>query len=287
MTIDTSYAVLLQTILDKGDWQQDRTSIGESKQLFGQTISFDTNGESAPFIQCRTFAPRIAFEEWKWMMSGSTDVAQLQNKNIHIWDGNSTREFLDARGLQHVPENNIGKAYGYQYRNFSGIKDQITDLVHNLKTDPTSRRHVVSIWNPAESNEMALTPCFHLYEFMSTGDTLNLYVHGRSSDVLFGLPYNFAWSYFFLLAMAKVSGHKTGKILFTLTNAHVYKNQVDLVKSVIKFEDEQPFFGEPKCLINKDLNTLDDILSLEWSDIAIKQWTRGPSLTDTPVEMAV
>jgi thymidylate synthase len=108
------------------------------------------------------------------MMSGSTDVTELQSKNIHIWDGNSTREFLDARGLYNVPTNQIGKAYGYQYRNFGGVTDQVQNVFNSLRDNPTSRRHVVSIWNPNELHEMALEPCAYSYTFVYINGTLNL-----------------------------------------------------------------------------------------------------------------
>lgn len=289
MPVDFDYSHLIEMVLEEGQWQRDRTSVGESIQLFGQTIRFNTHGQYAPFVQARTMAPRIAFEEWKWMMRGSTDATELQNQNIHIWDGNSTREFLDSRGLHDVQENHIGKAYGYQYRSFGGEVDQIRNLFNGLKNNPTSRRHIVSIWNPVDSPEMALEPCFHLYEFMYSNGTLNLYVHGRSSDVVFGLPYNFAFAYFWLLTFSRALGYKTGEILFTLTNAHVYRNQIDLARSIIEQSHDADFTKSiqmPVAEISKEINTLDDILSLQWSDILVKDWKRGPKLTDAHIEMA-
>jgi thymidylate synthase len=288
--IDHEYLELIVNVLSFGKTQTDRTSVGQSTQLFGNVIGFQCSQNDltncAPFIQSRTFTPRIAFEEWKWMMSGSTDAGVLQEKNIHIWDGNTTREFLDSRGLKDVPVNHIGKAYGYQYRNFGGIKDQISELITNLKEDPNSRRHVVSIWNPAESHEMALTPCFHLYEFSYIDGVLNLYVHGRSSDVVFGLPYNLAWSYFFLLAMCSVTGYQMGEILLTITNAHCYANQIELAKAICQESDPWEY-TMPQCSFGKELNTLEDILSLEWEDVKITGWTKGPKLTEEKIEMAV
>ena len=172
--IDKNYLNLLQSVHNNGTWVQDRTSVGMSKQLFGQSLVLPTYGLHAPFIQCRTFAPRIAFHELLWMLRGSTDVTELQNKDIHIWDGNSTRKFLDSRGLTNVPENDIGKAYGYQYRNFGGVTDQVQNVFNSLRDNPTSRRHVISIWNPNELHEMALEPCAWSYTFVYIDGTLNL-----------------------------------------------------------------------------------------------------------------
>jgi thymidylate synthase len=282
--VDHSYQILLMDILNFGVDQNDRTSVGKSKQLFGETIRFSTDGKYAPLLQCRTMSPRIAFEEFIWMMCGSTNVKFLQKKNIHIWDGNSTREFLDSRGLTEVPEYDIGKAYGYQFRRFGGLTDQVMNVFKSLRDNPTSRRHVVSIWNPNELHEMALEPCFHLYEFMYQDGTLHLYVHGRSSDVVFGLPYNLAFSYFWLKTFADALGYKTGDILVTLTNAHIYENQVELAELIVK----EDVTGQrcPVVTINKDLCTLEDILLLEWEDVQVDNWVKGPVLI-SGVEMAV
>jgi thymidylate synthase len=281
--IDKEYVKLLNRILTEGEFQQDRTSIGNSKQLFGQTIDFDTENKYAPLLQVRTMTPRIAFEEWKWMMNGSTDVTELQKKNIHIWDDNSTREFLDARGLYDVPENNINKAYGYQYRSFGGDADQIKNVFNSLRDNPTSRRHLITIWNPNELHEMALEPCFWAYNFVYINGTLNLEVTSRSSDVVFGLPYNLAWSYFFLYSFAKALGYKTGKIRLNLANAHIYENQLELVNEILKQDLD---FGKPRVTLEKDIKELDDILNLEFADFSITDWVKGPVLIKD-VKMAV
>lgn len=290
MKIDEKYAELLKDTL-AGTWTKDRTSVGESCQAFGGHIRFDTGNVKypfAPFLQIRTLAPRIAFEEFRWMLSGSTDVTELQKKNIGIWDGNSTREFLDERGLTNVPENNIGKAYGYQYRNFGGVTDQVQNVFNSLRGNPTSRRHVISIWNPNELHEMALEPCFHLYEFVYINGKLNLYVHGRSSDVTFGLPYNLAFSFFWLLTFSKALGYKTGELFMTMSNIHVYKNQIPLVEKMLEPKHLEETFKKkiPQVNLTKDISTLDDILNLEFSDFEIINFERGPELIKG-IEMAV
>lgn len=284
--VDYQYIETLKRIHEQGINTPDRTSVGESKQIFANMVRFDTQDRYAPFLQVRQFAPRIAFEEWQWMMKGSTDVRELQQKNIHIWNGNSTREFLDSRGLTGVPENHIGKAYGYQYRNFGGVVDQIERLFNGLKSNPTGRRHVVSIWNPVELSEMALEPCFHLYEFMVSGETLNVYFHGRSSDWVFGAPYNLAFAYFWLLTFSRALGYKTGEIVMSTTNTHYYKNQQVLVDEMLKSDHWQDL-STPQVKLLKSVETLDDILCLNFSDFEISNFVRGPSLTDVKIEMAV
>ena len=297
-SVDKDYINIVKQIHDTGTWSQDRTSVGLSKQTFGTFLKFDTLGSfevtndndiitsaNAPFIQHRIYSPRISFEEWKWMMSGSTDVSILQAKGIHIWDDNSTREFLNSRGLYTTPTGTIGKAYGHQFRKFDGWVDQIEQLYEGLKKDPTSRRHVVSIWNPAESSEMALLPCAHLYEFMVQDGRLNVYIHMRSSDYVFGVPYNLGFTFFWLLSFSHALGFKPGKIMLTSTNSHYYLNQVPLVEKIV--EQSGYSFSIPLVSISKQLNTLSDILNLEFDDFKITNWTNGGKLVDLKIGMAV
>jgi len=289
MKFDFTYLSLLNDVSLHGTWQFDRTSVGKSKQSFGGVVKFNTYNKYAPFIQCRTFSPRIAFEEWKWMMTGSTDVTKLQEKDVHIWDGNSTREFLDSRGLFNTPENTIGKAYGYQYRSFGGVTDQVAKVLESIKSNPTSRRHVISIWNPNELHEMALEPCFHLYEFVVINDVLNLYVHGRSSDVVFGLPYNAAFAFFWLLTFARATNLKMGEIMITTSNTHYYSNQVPLVTKLLSEETTTMLLERttPTVTLKKPIYMMDSIESLEFEDFVITDWVKGPKLVDEKIEMAV
>lgn len=297
--IDYKHLMLIDDIDLTGNWIPDRTSVGESKQLFGANLQhvFSDCGNgfySVPFIQWRTFAPRIAFHEWKWMMNGMTDSKWLEDRKINIWKGNTSREFLDARGLQNLPEGDIGKAYGYQFRNFGEV-DQIEKVFNSLRDNPFSRRHVVSLWNVPELEEGALEPCAFLYTFMvdvdEKGDkVLHLHMNMRSCDVIFGKPYNWAFASFWLLSFAKALGYKPGVLYDTMTNAHFYKNQQPIVDYLN--EDEGSVLGylhscdNPKIRINKDLNTLDSVLELEYSDIEIEGWTQGPKLF-TDIEMAI
>jgi thymidylate synthase len=294
---DRCYFDLIRGVYEYGVETEDRTSVGKSIQSFGHTMShtYIKHGEfyTMPFTQLRTFGPKLSFEEWKWMMSGSTDVTELQDKGIHIWDGNSTREFLDSRGLDHVPDNHIGKAYGYQFRHLPD-NDQIAKLVHDLKHNPASRRHIVTVWNPEYLSEMALEPCSHTYNFVVIDGKLNLMQHMRSTDIIFGLPYNWSFGAYFLLALCKLTGLEPGEHMITMANAHIYDNQVGIVEEMMAHEynemrnprpgNESPTV--PMAKINKIIMSLDDMLNLEYSDIEIKGFTRGPKIGNN-VEMAV
>lgn len=282
--IDYVYCNLLEKILREGTTQKDRTSVGSSTQLFGQTLSFDTQDKYAPFLQCRTFGPKTSFLEWKWMMSGNTDSSWLEERGVNIWKGNTTREFLDSRGLLHLPEKDIGKSYGYQFRNFGGV-DQIEKVFKSLKDNPTSRRHVISIWNVGELDEGALEPCSHLYEFMFDSGTLHLYQHMRSADVLYGAGYNLSFGTYMLFAFARALGYKAGKIMLSMTNAHIYENQLDIVdEMLVNFKINIKGKRVPKLTVS-ELDGLDGLMSLEYDDVRLWNWERGPVIGNA--QMAV
>lgn len=287
--VDEDYLSILDGIMESGTVQPDRTNIGESKQVFAETLWFDTCGEAVPFIQCRTFAPRIAFHEWKWMIGGSTDSTYLEDRGIHIWSAHTSREFLDSRGLHDLPVGSVGKSYGHQFRNFGGV-DQVQGVYDSLKNDPMSRRHIVSIWNPAELDAAPLAPCAFLYEFMVEGDELHLHQHMRSADVPFGVPYNMAFSAFWLFSFAQALGYKPGKYWLTMTNAHVYKNQYEIVDTMLEtwagtFATTGTQRPVPKLSFTKPLNSLEDILALEWEDVVVTDWVRGPKIGDAEIAL--
>ena len=286
-TFDKKYLKLLHKVLNNGVITPDRTSVGESTQYFHGELSHTfekvEGGYTLPFIQSRIFGPKLSFEEFKWMMSGSTDVTELQKKGIHIWDGNSTRKFLDTRMLSHIPEYNIGKSYGYQFRNLPK-KDQIRGLIKGLQDNPTSRRNLINIWNPENLAEMALEPCAYSYNFVVIGNKLNLLQNMRSADILFGVPYNLAFGTYFLLAMSKIAGLEPGKLDLVMANAHIYKNQYNIVKEMYKkpfTELPEPAVGE----LTKNISSLEEFLSLEYSDFKLTKFTKGAKIGNA--DMAV
>lgn len=289
--VDFQYLNVLQETFEDGFLQTDRTDVGSSTQIFAKSILFDTQDKYAPFVQARTFSPKLSFNEWKWMMGGNTDSQWLEDRGVYIWQGNTTREFLDSRGLYNVPEKNVGKSYGYQFVNFNGV-NQLEKVFKSLRDDPTSRDHVISIWNPAELDEAPLKPCAFLYEFMTQGDILHLHIHMRSADFCYGVPYNLAFATYFLFGYARALGYKTGKIWWTGTNTHIYSNQMDIAKELLKNRDEglignvtENKIKAPTLKLNKSISTLDDIINLEFEDFEIGDFIRGPKIGDA--KMAV
>lgn len=283
---DTQYKNALVRTLGEGVDSGDRTGVGTIK-VFDQNFHIDLRhegeGHVLPILQLRKVSPRIAFEELQWMMRGSFDVTELQDKNVHIWDGNSTREFLDARGLDDWPTHTIGKGYGYQMRDFGGV-DQLTKVFDGLKSNPNGRRHLISFWNVGELPEMALEPCHLLYNFMVTGEYLNLKVIIRSNDSVLGNPTNCMFAGLWLTFFAMALGYKVGKLAVSTTDFHIYTNHVDAVDEMCMRDVPS---SVPKIRVNKKLKSLNDILSLEWDDIEVFDYDPHPALDKALLGMAV
>lgn len=269
---ESGYIDLVEHILSKGIDTPDRTSIGQCRKVFNVTLWFDLR-KSQPIPTVRNIPPRWAFEEFWFFMSGSTDTKVLEDKGITFWRGNTSREFLDGRGLHNLPEGSMGEAYGSQWRNFNGEGvDQLASTIKTLKEDPYSRRIITTFWNPAKSDRMALLPCFYEHKFnvekSNEGvDTLHLTVKSRSCDVAFGLPFNYTQYGLYLAAMAKLVDMDAGTLCINIDDAHIYENQVNWCRELLNRGISRE---EVKLNINKDLNTLDDLVSLKWGDLEIE-----------------
>ncbi len=292
---ERGYLALLRRILDFGIDTLDRTGLG-CKKICDATLYFDLR-ERFPAPSVRPTGLRPAFEEYWGFLNGRVDIHNyLAPKGINFWAGNTTREFLDGRSLQHLPVGHMGKAYGFQFRNYQGDYDadfrpvggidQIERLWGDLKQNPFSRRHVVSIWNPAQEHEMALPPCWWSHQFTALADpdndgriVLSLKVISRSADVLFGTPYNVQQYAVYLTAMAKSLGYTPGVLSCLLVDAHIYSNQIEYVKETL----QRDFYEEPVTLsINKELGSLKDVLGLKFTDLALD----GHKVNATPYRAA-
>lgn len=283
---ETSYLNIMRQILDEGiDVENDRTGVG-TRGIFGAQMVFDMD-DGFPLLTTRRIAFRIAFEEMMWFLRGQTDSKILEQKKINIWRGNTTREFLDAKGLTHLPEGDAGKNYSWQLRNFNGSHagsgyDQLAAIVSGIKTDPSSRRHFVSYWNPQQVlTEAALPPCHVSWAVQIAGGRLNLSFQMRSNDFYLGNPTNIAGYGFLLHALANLTGHRPGRLVFQGSDVHLYKNQLDNARIQITREP----LPLPQFRINKQLSTLDDLLALQYLDVEMVGYAHHPDLPK--VEMAV
>lgn len=278
-----NYLDLLQDILDNGFDKTDRTGVG-SRSVFGRSLRWDLS-KGFPIITTRRVAFRIAFEETMFFLRGERDTKKLEDKKIFIWKGNTSREFLDGRGLDHLDEGDMGYGYSHQWRNFGGIDggwrgvDQIANLVDGLRNDPYSRRHIVTAWNPQQVDETPLPPCHILHQYQVTPDgKLNSSFIMRSNDIGYGLPYNIMGYAFLNIAFAKLVGLEPGELVYFGGDAHIYHNQFDMVKAQL----QRTPYELPTLKINKSLNTLEDLLTLQYNEVELVGYKSHPDFDNKP-----
>ena len=236
------YLKLLRKIYNKGAKRGDRTGVG-TISIFGATMKFDIS-QSIPIFTTKKVLYDKVIGELLWFVSGSTDVEDLQKKNIRFWDANSSRDFLDKRGLKHYREGDLGPVYGFQWRHWGanyencdedytnkGI-DQLANVISTLKNDPNSRRIIISAWNVGMIDQMALPPCHILCQFyVRDEEYLDCQLYQRSGDMFLGVPFNVT-SYSVLTYMiAKLTNLKPGKFIHVLGDAHIYLNHLDAVEA--------------------------------------------------------
>lgn len=269
------YLQLIQTILDNGS--DENTRNGTVRSVFGYFMRFSLKDGTLPLITTKQTAWKTCFKELMWFISGKTDNKILIDQNVHIWDANGSREFLDSRGLYHLAENDLGPVYGHQWRHFNasyetcytnysgkGI-DQLTYIINALK-DPaqrSSRRLVMSAWNPCQIDEMALPPCHVLAQFnVREGKYLSCSLYQRSGDVGLGVPFNIASYSFLTHILAKHCGLIAEDFVYCLGNAHIYNDHIDALKEQL-IREPNDF---PKIAINTSRENIEDytIDDIEW-----------------------
>jgi thymidylate synthase len=276
---ENQYLQLIQTILDNGS--DEITRNGKVRSMFGSVMRFSLlHSEDTgilPIITTKHTAWKACFRELMWFISGSTDNQKLISQNVHIWDANASREFLDSRSLAHLEENDLGPVYGHQWRHFNapyknchtdylgkGI-DQLANIIEALK-DPeqrSSRRLVMSAWNPCQLNEMALPPCHILAQFnVREGKYLSCSLYQRSGDVGLGVPFNIASYSFLTHILAKHCGLIAEEFVYCLGNAHIYNDHIDALREQL---NRVPY-DFPKIRIVKNKEHIEDytIDDIEW-----------------------
>ena len=272
---ERQYLDLIQSIIHKGVQRGDRTGTGTLSQ-FGAQMRFSLRDGQLPLLTTkRTFWRGVA-EELLWFVSGSTNANLLAQKDIHIWDGNGSKEFLESRGLGHREQGDLGPVYGFQWRHF-GAKyqdmntdytgqgvDQLKDCIEKIMHNPEDRRIIMSAWNPADLNEMALPPCHMFCQFYvdTHKKELSCQMYQRSADMGLGVPFNIASYALLTHMMAHVTGLKPGDFIHTIGDAHVYLNHVEPLKEQLK-RTPRAF---PKIYINPEKKDID---SFELSDFKV------------------
>jgi len=255
------YLDLMQRVLDSGVEKADRTGVG-TLSVFGHQMRFDLR-EGFPLVTTKKLHLRSIIHELLWFLRGDTNIAYLHEHNVTIWD-----EWADANG-------NLGPVYGYQWRSWPAPNgehiDQIAKVVEQIRRNPDSRRHIVSAWNPALVDEMALPPCHALFQFYVANGELSCQLYQRSADIFLGVPFNIA-SYALLTHMvAQVCGLKPGEFVHTLGDAHLYLNHLDQARLQLS--------REPLPLPRLKLNpAVDDLFDFRFEDIAIEGYESHPSI---------
>ena len=286
-----NYLDLLKDVMDNGQDRPDRTGIG-SRFVNGRLLRWNLQ-DGFPMLTSRRVSLRIAFEETMFFLRGLSDTKLLEEKNINIWRGNTSREFLDSRGLTQLPEGDMGRGYGVQWRDWrshgtNASVDQINLMLQGIRQDPHSRRHVVTGWNPGELDQMALPPCHMLQmytvsgEFSTESGRLNNCFVMRSNDVPYGLPYNIMSYALLNHIFAQHLGLAPGELVYMGWDVHIYNNQFEMVAEQL----ERTPSALPTLHITKDLSTIDDIMQLEWSDIRLEGYNPQPDIKNKP-KMAV
>jgi thymidylate synthase len=255
------YLDLLSRVLDEGTPKSDRTGTG-TLSVFGHQMRFDL-AEGFPLVTTKKVHVRSVVGELLWFLRGSTNVRWLQERGISIWD-----EWADADG-------ELGPVYGYQWRSWPAPDgrhiDQIAAVVHSIRRNPDSRRHIVSAWNVADLDEMALPPCHTLFQFYVAEGRLSCQLYQRSADVFLGVPFNIA-SYALLTAMvAQVCDLEPGDFVHTLGDAHLYSNHVEQAREQLTRTPR----SLPTLRLNSERRSLDEF---DLADVEVLGYDPYPAI---------
>ena len=283
------YLHLMEDILANGTEKSDRTGVG-TKSIFGTSLKFDLRN-SFPILTTKKVFWKGVVEELLWFVRGETDSKKLEEKGVKIWVGNTSREFLDKKGLDYA-EGEIGPGYGFQWRHwnadyescryslktspedykwrttklhFGKGNDQLAKLVETLKTNPNDRRMIVSAWNVDKIEKMALPPCHLLWQVHVENGELHLQWYQRSVDTFLGLPFNISSYALLTCLLAKITNLKPGSVSFAGGDTHIYLNHQDQVKEQLT----RVPYKFPTLNIAKDIKTLGDIENLSFEDIQL------------------
>ena len=254
-TGEIGYLQLLKDTLEYGETKVSRN--GTVYSSFAKMVTFRNIGNNFPLLTSKKMFIRGIIEELLWFLRGSTNAKELQEKNVNIWNGNSSREYLDSVGLNHYAEGELGPVYGWQWRSFgkpynkqenqyNGV-DQIRYIIEELAKPDNSRRVVLSAWNPSQLNEMALPPCHMMYSFYKSKEGLSCMMNMRSSDLFLGLPFNIASTAFLTSIISTIMHLEPLDVSITITDAHIYDEHVEAVRKQLNNNT----YDHPRVKISK------------------------------------
>jgi len=255
------YLDLMRHVREDGVFKDDRTGTG-TYSVFGYQMRFDLS-EGFPLVTTKKTFLKGIIHELLWFLSGSTNIKYLVDHDVHIWD-----EWADEHG-------ELGPVYGSQWRSWPGPDgrtiDQISRVVEDLKTNPDSRRHIVSAWNVAEVDEMALPPCHSLFQFYVADGRLSCQLYQRSADIFLGVPFNIASYALLNMMIAQVVDLEVGDFVHTLGDAHLYSNHIE--------QADKQLLREPRSLPTIRINPeVKDILGFKISDFELLEYDPHPGI---------
>lgn len=258
------YQDLLKRILKEGVKREDRTGVG-TLSIFGHQMHFNM-ADGFPLLTTKKLHLKSIIYELLWFLKGDTNIKYLQEHGVKIWN-----EWADENG-------DLGPVYGHQWRSWPDYKggsiDQIKNVLDLIKHSPSSRRMLVTAWNPAEVDEMALPPCHCLFQFYVAEGKLSLQLYQRSADTFLGVPFNIASYSLLLHMMAQVTGLKVGEFIHTTGDTHIYLNHLEQVKLQLT-RTPRPL---PKIIINPDVK---DLFSFHYDDFKIEDYNPYPHIPGT------
>lgn len=257
-----AYLELLQSVLEKGERRSDRTGVG-TLSLFGYQTRYDLS-EGFPLVTTKKVHLKSVIHELLWFLRGDTNISYLKENNVSIWD-----EWADSNG-------ELGPVYGKQWRSWEAPNsqkiDQISKVIESIKKNPFSRRHIVSAWNPADVDQMALPPCHTLFHFYVHGDErLSCQLYQRSADIFLGVPFNIASYALLTMMMAQVCGLKPGHFVHTIGDAHLYLNHVEQAKLQLSRETRKL----PAMLLNPERK---NIFEFVYDDFQLIDYDPHPAI---------
>ena len=255
------YLDLMQHVLDTGAQKHDRTGTG-TISVFGYQMRFNLQ-EGFPMVTTKKLHLKSIIHELIWFLSGDTNIKYLKENGVKIWD-----EWADENG-------DLGPVYGSQWRNWptpdGGHIDQITKIINTIKTNPDSRRIIVSAWNVADIDQMALPPCHAFFQFYVADGKLSCQLYQRSADIFLGVPFNIASYALLTMMVAQVCNLEYGDFIHTLGDAHLYNNHIEQAKLQLS-RDLKPL---PLMEINPDVK---DIFSFKFEDFNLKNYEPHPHI---------
>ncbi len=258
---EQQYLDLLAQVLERGAAKGDRTGTG-TRSVFGWQMRFDL-AESFPLLTTKKLHLKSIVYELLWFLRGETNVRWLQQQGVSIWD-----EWADAEG-------ELGPVYGYQWRHWRTPDgrsiDQIAQVVEGIRRNPDSRRHIVSAWNPADVDRMALPPCHALFQFYVADGRLSCQLYQRSADLFLGVPFNIASYSLLTLMVAQVTGLGPGEFVHTLGDAHLYLNHFDQAREQLS-RAPRPF---PTMRLNPQVR---DLNGFRYEDFALEGYEPHPAI---------